>query len=90
VTRKRLLLVGLDVEMKMDPGVVIENRGLCSPEVEPTRAAAPLYDYDAIVIHPVSYSHFIFGTASAYSSSHNELPALKAENRSYDIDTIFE
>ena len=53
-------------------------------------AAYALYEYDVIVINPVSYSHFIFGEASKHSSSEKELWDLKAENNNYDLDTVFD
>lgn len=85
----RVLLVGIEYKGSGYPGVSIESRGLCRPEIDQLHAAAPLYYYDSIIIYPRSYSHFIFGYETEFSISENELYDLKAKNSWYDIDTIF-
>lgn len=85
----RMLLVGLKYPGESLSGFRIETKGLCCPEVERTKAAAPLYDYDVIIINPKSYSHFIFGKYGKFSNSDRELWDLKEGNNEHDLDTIF-
>ena len=87
---KRVLLVGLTFTSASIEGVEIETLGLCQPSVEPERAAFPLYEYDAIIINPQSFTHFLFGKAGPHAVSPNELGALKREKDGYDIDTVFD
>jgi hypothetical protein len=85
--KQRVLLVGLNYSGPIGRGVTFETKGLCRPQIAPEQAAAPLYDYDVIVINPASYSHFIFGREGAHSSSEKELWNLKKENNQHDLDT---
>lgn len=87
--KQRVLLVGLDYLGPIQRGVTIETKGLCRPQIAPEQAAAPLYDYDVIVINPASYSHFIFGQWGPHSDSEQELGHLKRENDRHDLDTVF-
>jgi hypothetical protein len=87
--KQRVLLVGLDYSGPIPRGVTIETKGLCRPQIAPEQAAAPLYDYDVIIINPTSYSHFIFGLRGPHSESDKELWHLKRENDKHDFDTIF-
>lgn len=89
LNKQRVLLVGLEYTGPVQRGVSIETKGLCSPEVAPEQAAAPLYDYDVIIINPASYSHFIFGRPGPHSDSEKELWDLKRENERHDLDTAF-
>ncbi len=86
----KVLLVGLDYSGPVPRNVSIETRGLCRPHIDSQRSAAPLYDYDVILINPSSYSHFIFGQRGPHSDSENELWDLKAENNQYDLDAAFD
>jgi len=86
---KNVLLVGLEYENSEIPGVYIETLGLCDPKHDEHHAAYALYEYDLIIINPVSYSHFIFGKAGKFSDLDSELRQLKGESELYDIDTIF-
>lgn len=87
--KKRVLLVGLEYSGPPLRGVSITTKGLCRPKIAPKHAAAPLYEYDVIIINPVSYSHFIFGRAGQHSDSEKELWDLKKENNDYDLDLLF-
>ncbi|MEI7823949.1 MAG: toll/interleukin-1 receptor domain-containing protein [Chlorobiaceae bacterium] len=87
---KNVLLVGLNYTGIEIPDTKIEVLGLCLPKVAPDKAAFALYEYDVIIINPASYSHFLFGSASKYSESNNELWDLKAENNNYDLDSAFD
>lgn len=87
---KNILLVGLDYTGTEIPDVNIETLGLCQPSVSREKAAFALYEYDAIVINPASYTHFIFGKAGEFSNSPNELWDLKGQNNSYDLDSAFD
>lgn len=87
--KQRVLLVGLNYSGPIPRGVTIETKGLCRPQIASEQAAAPLYDYDVIVINPVSYSHFIFGQRGPHSDSGEELWNLKRENDRHDLDTAF-
>jgi nucleoside phosphorylase len=87
---KRVLLVGLEYTGPSTEHVNIEQKGLGQPEICEKEAAAPLYEYDVIIINPKSYSHFIFGKGLPESSFKNELLELKKKNNNYDIDTVFD
>lgn len=87
--KQRVLLVGLDYSGPVPQGATIETKGLCRPQIAPEQAAAPLYDYDVIVINPASYSHFIFGRRGPHSDSEQELGHLKRENDRHDLDAVF-
>lgn len=87
---KNILLVGLEYTGTAIPDVKIETLGLCRATTCREKAAFALYEYDAIVINPASYSHFIFGTAGEFSDSENELWDLKRVNNDYDLDTVFD
>lgn len=63
--------------------------GLCRPDTDDKRSAYALYDYDVIIIHPKSYSHFIFGEDGPHSESINELYDLKRQDNRYDLDNAF-
>lgn len=88
--KKKVLLVGLEYSGDKISDTEIETKGLCRPEIEPSKAADALYDYDVIIINPESYSHFIFGKASEYSKSDKELWDLKNKNNDYDLEVIFD
>jgi hypothetical protein len=88
--KKRVLLVGLEYPGAMPRGIEISTKGLCRPQIEPELAAAPLYEYDVIIINPVSYSHFIFGRSGRHSNSEKELWDLKRENNQHDLDAAFD
>jgi hypothetical protein len=88
--KTRVLLVGLDYSGSVPRNVSVETKGLCRPQIDAERSAAPLYDYDVILINPSSYSHFIFGQRGPYSDSEKELWDLKAENNQYDLDSAFD
>jgi hypothetical protein len=88
--KKRVLLVGLEYSGPPLRGASITTKGLCRPEIAPKQAAAPLYEYDVIIINPVSYSHFIFGRAGEHSDSEKELWDLKKENNDHDLDAAFD
>jgi hypothetical protein len=77
---KKVLLVGVNYTGVLIPDVEIDVLGLCRPEVCEEKAAYSLYEYDVIIIHPQSYSHFIFGSEGKYSSSDEELWELKKKN----------
>ena len=87
---RRVLTVGLTYTGDAIEGVEIENLGLCRPEVDRTRAAYPLYEYDTIIINPESYSHFLFGSAGEFSNELYELGKLKGQNDRYDLDSAFD
>lgn len=87
--KTKLLLVGLKHYGRPIKNVLIETRGLCRPEVCKSKAAAPLYEYNVIIIYPKSYSHFIFGHKTRFSTSAQELWDLKKYKKSYDLDDIF-
>lgn len=84
------MLVGLEYAGSDFDNAIIETRGLCRPEICQLHAAAPLYNYDVIIIYPGSYSHFIFGKATPHSAFEDELQRLKMEDKNYDIDVIFD
>lgn len=84
------LTVGLTYTGDVIDGVEINNLGLCRPEVNRKRAACPLYEYDAIIINPESYTHFLFGKAGKYSNKVDELYKLKGQNEWYDLDSAFD
>lgn len=86
---KRVLTVGLSYSGDPIDGVEFDNLGLCSAGAEHEKAAFPLYEYDVIVIHPASFSHFIFGEKGEFSESATELGDLKRSNSAYDIDNAF-
>jgi hypothetical protein len=71
-------------------GVDVETLGLCRAEVDADRAAFPLYEYDAIIINPQSFSHFLFGAPTEHSALDTELFSLKREKDAYDIDSLFD
>ncbi|MCY1081794.1 toll/interleukin-1 receptor domain-containing protein [Archangium lansingense] len=85
----RVLLVGLTFDGKPPDGVMIETKGLGHPSVIGEQAAAPLYDYDVIIINPQSYSHFMFGGPTEHSSKPDELIRLKHVDPGKDIDDVF-
>ena len=86
-----ILTVGLEQgdEFTLE-GVEIETLGLCRAEINRERAAFPLYEYDAIIINPQSFSHFLFGAPTEHSALDTELFALKHQRDVYDIDTLFD
>lgn len=86
---KHVLLVGLEYSGEPNPDVFVETRGLCYSTSFQEKAAAPLYNYDVIIIYPKSYSHFVFGHATAHSNSRTELWSLKSEDNSKDLDNAF-
>lgn len=81
-----VLLVGLKYTGPTIPDTKIDILGLCRPRVCEEKAAFALYEYDVIIINPLSYSHFLFGEESEYSGLDNELWELKAKNNHYDLD----
>jgi len=87
----RLLTIGLeqgdDFALK---GVEIDTLGLCRAEVDGDKSAFPLYEYDAIIINPQSFSHFLFGRPTEFSAADGELYRLKAHRETYDIDSLFD
>jgi hypothetical protein len=83
------LLVGFDKKEISIASADVHFRGLGRPEVIGDQAAHALYDYDVVVIHPKSYSHFIFGYGGPYSDSPKELWQLKAQKDHFDLDTVF-
>lgn len=87
---RRVLTVGVTYTGEAIDGVEIENLGLCQPDVDRTRAAYPLYEYDTIIINPESYTHFLFGTGGEFSNELYELGKLKSLNDRYDIDSAFD
>ena len=87
---RRALTVGLAYTDDEIDGVEIENHGLCRRDLERAYAARPLYEYDAIIVNPESYTHFLFGKAGEFTNEPNELKLLKKENPDYDLDTIFD
>lgn len=87
---KKILTVGVTYTGESIEGVEIENLGLCRPEADHDKAAFPLYEYDAIIINPASFSHFIFGTETEFSKELYELGALKRKNEKYDLDAAFD
>jgi len=82
--------VGLEYNGPSLRKTAIETRGLCRPRIAASEAAAPLYDYDAIIINPASYCHFLFGRRGPHSESEKELWDLKRENEEHDLDTAFD
>jgi hypothetical protein len=88
--KRKVLLVGLDYSGPMPRGASIETKGLCRRSISPGNSAAALYDYDAIIINPISYSHFLFGSGGARSSSQNELWDLKSQRDELDLDSAFD
>lgn len=87
---KRVLTVGLRYSGEPIDGVEFDNLGLCSAATAHDKAAYPLYEYDVIVIHPASFSHFLFGEKGEFSESETELGDLKRCNGAYDIDSAFD
>ena len=87
---RRILLVGLEYSGTIRRNISIETKGLCRPQIVPEQSAAPLYEYDVIIINPASYSHFIFGQPGPYSDSEKELWDLKRENNEHDLDAAFD
>lgn len=87
---QRILLVGLEYHGEKIEGTVIETRGLCRRDTFQLHAAAPLYDYDVIVIYPRSYSHFTLGKPGEFSESPNELFDLKKKDNGLDLDSLFD
>ncbi|MCT4500734.1 toll/interleukin-1 receptor domain-containing protein [Pseudomonas sivasensis] len=87
---KNMLLVGCSYAGPPIADVNIDVLGLCRSSVDQNRSAYALYEYDVIIINPISYSHFIFGTATAHSESPSELWDLKSENNSFDLDTAYD
>lgn len=90
VKKQSVLLVGFDYSNWVLRTVSVDIKGLCRPEIAPERSAAALYDYDIIIINPVSYSHFIFGQKGPYSDSPKELWDLKRQDDHYDLDAAFD
>jgi hypothetical protein len=90
MNRPRILLVGVEAPQDATPDATVEVRGLCDPAIHQLLAAAPLYDYDAIIIYPKSYSHFLFGGPTQYSDARTELSDLKRENNDYDLGNAFD
>jgi hypothetical protein len=88
--KQKVLLVGLEYSGAPIRGVSVSTKGLCRPAISPVCAADSLYDYDVIIINPVSYSHFIFGRARQHSNSDTELWDLKRENNDHDLDAAFD
>lgn len=87
---KRIVTVGLKYTGEAIAGVEIDNFGLLKTDVDKNRAAFPLYEYDAIIINPASYSHFLFGEAGEFSDEPYELGKLKRQSERYDLDTAFD
>lgn len=87
---KKVLLVGLKYDGPEIQDVEIEILGLCRSKVNDSKSAFALYEYDVIIIKPESYSHFLFGDATEYSSSEKELWELKASNNDYDLDSAYD
>jgi len=87
---RRVLTVGIEYAGKPVAGVEFEQLGLCRPDIDESRAAYPLYEYDVIVISPQSYRHFLFGRQGGKSGSNQELFELKADNNDHDLDTVFD
>lgn len=88
---KKVLLVGLPCPSeRIADDVVVETRGLCRQVAQPLLSAAPLYDYDVVVLNPASFSHFLLGSPSKHSSSDSELWGLKRESEDLDFDTLFD
>ncbi|MFF7065576.1 TIR domain-containing protein [Pseudomonas sp. NPDC008258] len=87
---RNVLLVGCCYTGEPIPDTHIDVLGLCRPSVDKARAAYALYEYDLIIINPLSYSHFIFGGPTKHSDSPSELWELKAESNQFDLDTIFD
>jgi len=87
---KNVLLVGCIYSGSTIPDVQIDVLGLCRPRIDKGRAAYVLYEYDVVIINPQSYSHFMFGSATAHSISDRELWDLKAENNDYDLDAAYD
>jgi hypothetical protein len=90
VKKQRVLLVGLDYSDSVLGAASIDIKGLCRSEIAPERSAAALYDYDVIIINPLSYSHFMFGQKGPYSDSSKELWDLKRQDDHYDLDAAFD
>jgi hypothetical protein len=87
---KNVLLAGCTYAGPPIPDTNFDILGLCRPSIDNSRAAYALYEYDVIVINPQSYSHFLFGYATAHSLSNNELWDLKKEKNDYDLDNAFD
>ena len=87
---RRALTVGITYTGDAIDGVEIDNLGLCRPDVGGKRAADPLYEYDAIIINPESYTHFLFGKAGKHSRKENELELLYNQNYNYRVDISFD
>ena len=87
---KKVLTVGLKDTGAPIAGVEFENLGLCRPSICQECASFALYEYDVIIINPMSYSHFLFGVEGEFSSSSTELGDLKRKNDAYDLDSVFD
>ena len=87
---KRVLTVGLRYSGVPIEGIEFDNLGLCRAGIEQHKSAYPLYEYDVIVIHPASFSHFLFGESGEFSNSATELGDLKRQNEAYDLDSAFD
>lgn len=87
---KNVLLVGCSYAGPPIADTQIEVLGLCRPSIDRSRSAYALYEYDVIIINPQSYSHFMFGSATAHSMSEKELWDLKAENNDFDLDSAYD
>ncbi|MCM0759084.1 MULTISPECIES: hypothetical protein [Sporomusa] len=85
---KKILFVGSDFDMNTNEYFHI--KGLGKPEIIKELAADALYDYDFVIIHPKSFSHFIFGRPTESSGSSKELYELKGQNNDWDLDTVFD
>lgn len=87
---KNVLLVGCTYSGPPMADTQIDVLGLCRPSIDKDRAAYALYDYDVIIINPLSYSHFMFGAATKHSTSREELWDLKSENNNFDLDNAYD
>lgn len=87
---KNVLLVGCNYSGPPIADTRIDVLGLCRPSIDKDRAAYALYEYDVVIINPQSYSHFMFGSTTAHSSSERELWDLKGENNDFDLDTAYD
>lgn len=83
-------MVGLEYSGQPYENVIIETKGICRPEICKKYAANALYEYDMVIIYPKSYSHFIFGKETSFSSSNEELWELKSKENKYDLDQVFD
>lgn len=87
---KNILLVGCKYTGPPILNVHLDVLGLCRPNIDKSRAAYALYEYDVVVINPESYSHFMFGSPTPHSTSDSELWDLKKENNNFDLDTAYD